>query len=159
MLLVSGRILFKDLFTLHNNNLKQQYFLGKGTVKVQFHLGFHDSGVKKRMDRQNEQERERTDNTGEEKKKEDADDKFNVHDGDTIPVAIQKKLYAVLDGLRLIDKAQQSYRIKEMKFRGIAVSINNRVFFWAIVQLLLMLGTGWWQMKSLKNFFVHKKLV
>lgn len=48
---------------------------------------------------------------------------------------------------------------REERFRQTSESTNQRVLWWSIAQTVILLVTGFWQMKHLKSFFEAKKLV
>jgi len=57
-------------------------------------------------------------------------------------------------------RAEQNYqRNREITFRDTSESTNARVMWWSIIQTIILVGTGLWQITHLKNFFKTKKLV
>ncbi|KAM3866767.1 transmembrane emp24 domain-containing protein 9 isoform 3-T3 [Diretmus argenteus] len=48
---------------------------------------------------------------------------------------------------------------REERFRQTSESTNQRVLWWSIVQTLILVAIGFWQMRHLKSFFEAKKLV
>lgn len=48
---------------------------------------------------------------------------------------------------------------REERFRQTSESTNRRVLWWSILQTLILVATGIWQMQHLKSFFKAKKLV
>ncbi|XP_040478507.1 transmembrane emp24 domain-containing protein 9-like isoform X2 [Ursus maritimus] len=48
---------------------------------------------------------------------------------------------------------------REERFRQTSESTNQRVLWWSILQTLILVATGVWQMQHLKSFFKAKKLV
>ena len=52
-----------------------------------------------------------------------------------------------------------SFQFREERFRQTSESTNQRVLWWALGQTLILLVTGFWQMRHLKGFFEAKKLV
>lgn len=48
---------------------------------------------------------------------------------------------------------------REERFRQTSESTNQRVLGWSILQTLILLAIGIWQMQHLKGFFKAKKLV
>jgi hypothetical protein len=57
-------------------------------------------------------------------------------------------------------RAEQNYqRNREISFRNTSESTNSRVMWWAVIQTVILVGTGLWQITHLKNFFKAKKLV
>ena len=55
---------------------------------------------------------------------------------------------------------EQSYqRYREERFRATSESTNQRVLWWSLAQLLILVVAGFWQMRHLKSFFEAKKLV
>ena len=56
-------------------------------------------------------------------------------------------------------KEQNYQRYREERFRATSESTNQRVLWWSIAQLLILVIAGFWQMRHLKGFFEAKKLV
>ncbi|KAM5217616.1 transmembrane emp24 domain-containing protein 9-like isoform 2-T2 [Hipposideros larvatus] len=48
---------------------------------------------------------------------------------------------------------------REERFRLTSESTNRRVLWWSVLQTLILVATGIWQMRHLKSFFKAKKLV
>ncbi|GAM29046.1 hypothetical protein SAMD00019534_122220, partial [Acytostelium subglobosum LB1] len=63
------------------------------------------------------------------------------------------------DRVTQIRKEQSYQKAREMTFRNTSESTNNRVTWWAVLQLVVLVLTGLWQMRHLKSFFRAKKLV
>ena len=61
-----------------------------------------------------------------------------------------------LEGIHL---EQETLRIKEAEFRDSSELTNGRVVRWTIIQLLVLFGTCFYQLKHLKSFFVKQKIV
>uniref|UniRef100_A0AAQ4PPQ0 GOLD domain-containing protein n=1 Tax=Gasterosteus aculeatus aculeatus TaxID=481459 RepID=A0AAQ4PPQ0_GASAC len=62
--------------------------------------------------------------------------------------------------LRVRQLVEQNYqRYREERFRLTSESTNQRVLWWSIVQTLILVAIGIWQMRHLKSFFEAKKLV
>lgn len=51
------------------------------------------------------------------------------------------------------------FQYREERFRQTSESTNQRVLWWSIVQTLILVAIGFWQMRHLKSFFEAKKLV
>ena len=51
------------------------------------------------------------------------------------------------------------FQYREERFRQTSESTNQRVLWWSIAQTVILLITGFWQMRHLKSFFEAKKLV
>lgn len=51
------------------------------------------------------------------------------------------------------------FKFREERFRATSESTNQRVFWWSIAQLTILVCTGLWQMRHLRKFFEAKKLV
>jgi len=56
-------------------------------------------------------------------------------------------------------KEQNYQRYREERFRATSDSTNQRVLWWSLAQLLILVIAGFWQMRHLKRFFETKKLV
>ncbi|XP_052098272.1 transmembrane emp24 domain-containing protein eca-like isoform X1 [Mytilus californianus] len=72
---------------------------------------------------------------------------------------LQLRIRQLLDQVEQITKEQNYQRYREERFRQTSESTNQRVLWWSIAQTLILLVTGFWQMKHLKSFFEAKKLV
>lgn len=72
---------------------------------------------------------------------------------------LQLRMRQLLDQVDQISKEQAYQRYREEKFRATSESTNQRVLWWAVIQTLVLLVTGFWQMRHLKGFFEAKKLV
>uniref|UniRef100_G1SWP8 GOLD domain-containing protein n=1 Tax=Oryctolagus cuniculus TaxID=9986 RepID=G1SWP8_RABIT len=58
-----------------------------------------------------------------------------------------------------IQKEQEYQRWREERFRQTSESTNQRVLWWSILQTLILVAVGVWQMQHLRSFFEAKKLV
>jgi hypothetical protein len=56
-------------------------------------------------------------------------------------------------------KEQNYQRYREERFRTTSESTNQRVLWWSLAQLIVLVIAGFWQMRHLKGFFEAKKLV
>ncbi|XP_050396748.1 transmembrane emp24 domain-containing protein eca isoform X2 [Patella vulgata] len=72
---------------------------------------------------------------------------------------LQLRVRQLLDQVEQITKEQNYQRYREERFRQTSESTNQRVLWWSIVQTVILLVTGFWQMRHLKSFFEAKKLV
>lgn len=72
---------------------------------------------------------------------------------------LQLRVRQLLDQVEQISKEQNYQRYREERFRVTSESTNQRVFWWSIAQLSILVITGMWQMRHLKKFFEAKKLV
>jgi hypothetical protein len=72
---------------------------------------------------------------------------------------LQLRVRQLLDQVDQISKEQNYQRYREERFRETSESTNQRVLWWAIAQTLLLVVTGFWQMRHLRGFFEAKKLV
>jgi hypothetical protein len=72
---------------------------------------------------------------------------------------LQLRVRQLLDQVEQISKEQNYQRYREERFRETSESTNQRVLYWALAQTLILLVTGFWQMRHLKGFFEAKKLV
>jgi hypothetical protein len=72
---------------------------------------------------------------------------------------LQLRMRQLLDQIDQITKEQSYQRYREERFRSTSESTNQRVLWWALLQTLVLLTTGLWQMRHLKGFFEAKKLV
>uniref|UniRef100_V9KCZ6 Transmembrane emp24 domain-containing protein 9-like protein n=2 Tax=Callorhinchus milii TaxID=7868 RepID=V9KCZ6_CALMI len=72
---------------------------------------------------------------------------------------LQLRVRQLIEQAEQIQKEQNYQRYREERFRGTSESTNQRVLWWSIVQTLILILTGIWQMRHLKSFFEAKKLV
>ncbi|KAM9982748.1 hypothetical protein ACTFIZ_007276 [Dictyostelium cf. discoideum] len=72
---------------------------------------------------------------------------------------IEISLRRLNDRVNQIRKEQSYQKGREIVFRNTSESTNARVMWWSIIQLVVLVLTGVWQMKHLKSFFKAKKLV
>ncbi|EGG17311.1 emp24/gp25L/p24 family protein [Cavenderia fasciculata] len=63
------------------------------------------------------------------------------------------------DRVTQIRKEQSYQKGREVVFRNTSESTNSRVMWWSVLQLIILVLTGMWQMRHLKSFFKAKKLV
>ncbi|CDI97303.1 transmembrane emp24 domain containing protein [Echinococcus multilocularis] len=72
---------------------------------------------------------------------------------------IELHIRQLLEQVVTLAKDQDFQRAREEYFRRLSESINNRVTWWSIAQVLLLFLTGFFQMRNLRSFFLAKKLV
>ncbi|XP_022185430.1 transmembrane emp24 domain-containing protein eca isoform X1 [Nilaparvata lugens] len=72
---------------------------------------------------------------------------------------LQLRVRQLLDQVEQISKEQNYQRYREERFRSTSESTNQRVFWWSLTQLVVLVCMGLWQMRHLKSFFEAKKLV
>jgi len=72
---------------------------------------------------------------------------------------LQLRIRQLLDQVEQITKEQNYQRYREERFRQTSESTSQRVLWWSIAQTVILLLTGFWQMRHLKGFFEAKKLV
>ena len=63
------------------------------------------------------------------------------------------------DRVKEIRKEQAYMKFREMAARNTSESTNARVMWWSLIETILLIGSGLWQINYLKNFFKQKKLV
>jgi len=73
--------------------------------------------------------------------------------------ALDVSVRRLIDRLRDLRAEQNYQRNREATFRNTSESTNSRVVWWSVIQTLILVGTGMWQITHLKNFFKAKKLV
>ncbi|XP_010844944.1 PREDICTED: transmembrane emp24 domain-containing protein 9-like [Bison bison bison] len=69
------------------------------------------------------------------------------------------RIQQLVEQVEKIQKEQEYQRRREEHFRQTSESTNQRVLWWSILQTLILVATGIWQMQHLKSFFKAKKLV
>ncbi|XP_072804300.1 transmembrane emp24 domain-containing protein 9-like [Vicugna pacos] len=72
---------------------------------------------------------------------------------------LQLCIQQLVEQVEKIQKEQEHQRWREERFRQTSESTNQRVLWWSILQTLILVATGVWQMLHLKSFFKAKKLV
>jgi len=72
---------------------------------------------------------------------------------------LQLRVRQLLDQVQQIQKEQNYQRYREEKFRMTSETTNQRVLRWSVIQTVVLVAAGVWQMKHLKGFFEAKKLV
>ncbi|CAB1413381.1 unnamed protein product [Pleuronectes platessa] len=72
---------------------------------------------------------------------------------------LQLRVRQLVEQVDQIQKEQNYQRYREERFRLTSESTNQRVLWWSIVQTLILVAIGIWQMRHLKSFFEAKKLV
>ncbi|NWI52117.1 TMD11 protein, partial [Calyptomena viridis] len=69
------------------------------------------------------------------------------------------RLEHLIEQMHHVSKEQDYEREREEKFRKTSEETNSNILWWAIVQTLILISVGIWQTKSLRDFFIAKKLV
>lgn len=69
------------------------------------------------------------------------------------------KTNELIKKLNNIKREQSLLRLKEATFRDVSENVNSSTTKWTIIQLIVLIGTGVWQLSYLKNFFVKQKVV
>ncbi|NXL88812.1 TMD11 protein, partial [Alectura lathami] len=72
---------------------------------------------------------------------------------------VNLRLEYLLEQIHHISKEQNYEREREEKFRKTSEETNSNILWWAVVQTLILTSIGIWQIKSLRDFFIAKKLV
>ncbi|KAG2455280.1 TMED9 protein, partial [Polypterus senegalus] len=72
---------------------------------------------------------------------------------------LQLRVRQLIEQVEQIQKEQNYQRYREERFRQTSESTNQRVLWWSIIQTLILVAIGFWQMRHLKSFFEAKKLV
>ncbi|KAI9202981.1 emp24/gp25L/p24 family/GOLD-domain-containing protein [Polychytrium aggregatum] len=73
--------------------------------------------------------------------------------------ALTVRLREMNNRISNIRREQQYQRDREVEFRQLSEKVKGRVFYWTVVQLIVLGLTCAWQLTHLKKFFVSKKLV
>ncbi|XP_058533255.1 transmembrane emp24 domain-containing protein 9-like [Ochotona princeps] len=94
------------------------------------------------------------------------DMQLGEHTNDYVEFATKDKLSQLhlrvrqlVEQVAQIQKEQEYQRWREERFRQTSESTNQRVLWWSILQTLILVAVGVWQMRHLKSFFEAKKLV
>lgn len=72
---------------------------------------------------------------------------------------LQEIVNGVNDRLGDIVKMQEYSREKEAEFKDESEEINSRIMYFTIFQTLIIAGSGAWQIWSLRNFFISRKIL
>ncbi|NWT85709.1 TMD11 protein, partial [Lanius ludovicianus] len=72
---------------------------------------------------------------------------------------VNVRLEHLIEQIHHVTKEQDYEREREEKFRKTSEETNSNILWWAIVQTLILISVGIWQIKSLRDFFISKKLV
>ncbi|KAM7230009.1 hypothetical protein CapIbe_018726 [Capra ibex] len=89
---------------------------------------------------------------------EHANDYAEIAAKDTLS-ELQLRVRQLVEQVEQIQKEQNYQRWREERFRQTSESTNQRVLWWSILQTLILVAIGVWQMRHLKSFFEAKKLV
>ena len=72
---------------------------------------------------------------------------------------LQLRIRQLQDQVEQITKDLSYQRYREEKFRAVSENTSQRVFWWSLFQVAVVLGLAVWQCTHLKRFFEAKKLV
>ncbi|NXR84393.1 TMD11 protein, partial [Pycnonotus jocosus] len=72
---------------------------------------------------------------------------------------VSVRLEHLIEQIYHVTREQDYEREREEKFRKTSEETNSNILWWAIVQTLILISIGIWQIKSLRDFFISKKLV
>ncbi|NXR57087.1 TMD11 protein, partial [Hippolais icterina] len=72
---------------------------------------------------------------------------------------VNVRLEHLIEQIHHVTREQDYEREREEKFRKTSEETNSNILWWAIVQTLILISVGIWQIKSLRDFFIAKKLV
>ncbi|XP_065592243.1 transmembrane emp24 domain-containing protein 11-like [Cyrtonyx montezumae] len=72
---------------------------------------------------------------------------------------VNVRIEHLLEQIHHISKEQNYEREREEKFRKTSEQTNSNILWWAVIQTLILVSIGIWQIKSLRDFFIAKKLV
>ncbi|XP_072353653.1 transmembrane emp24 domain-containing protein 11-like isoform X1 [Scyliorhinus torazame] len=72
---------------------------------------------------------------------------------------VKARILYLVNQMQYISKQQNYQRSREEEFREMSEETNSNVLWWAIIQTIIFLSMGAWQMRHMKNFLIAKKLV
>ncbi|XP_078054621.1 transmembrane emp24 domain-containing protein 11-like [Mustelus asterias] len=72
---------------------------------------------------------------------------------------VKERVLHLLNQMQYISKQQDYQRSREEEFRQMSEDTNSNILWWAIIQTVILLSMGTWQMMQMKNFLITKKLV
>ncbi|XP_062045889.1 transmembrane emp24 domain-containing protein 9-like [Lepus europaeus] len=94
------------------------------------------------------------------------DMQLGEHTDDDVEFATKDKLSQLhlrvrqlVEQVAQIQKEQEYQRWREERFLQTSESTNQQLLWWSILQTLILVAVGVWQMRHLKSFFEAKKLV
>ncbi|GAB5355547.1 hypothetical protein AAMO2058_000214600 [Amorphochlora amoebiformis] len=71
--------------------------------------------------------------------------------------AIELEVRKLVDLVRDIRSQQQYLREREVSFRDVSDSTNSSVLYWSLLQFVVLIASGVWQVYQLKTIFNSKK--
>ncbi|XP_041127785.1 transmembrane emp24 domain-containing protein 11 [Polyodon spathula] len=72
---------------------------------------------------------------------------------------VKYTMIQLIEQVKYISSQQNYQREREENFRQTSQDTNSSVFWWALVQTIMLITVGIWQMKQMKDFLIEKKLV
>jgi len=72
---------------------------------------------------------------------------------------IQIKVRRLLDRADDVRKELDYQKHREQEFRETSESTNTRTTWWSVIQIAIVVGTAYTQMRNLRSFFIKKKIV
>ena len=72
---------------------------------------------------------------------------------------LEEIVKSAIDRLDEVIKQQEYSREKEAGFKDESEEINSRIIFFTVLQTLIILVSGLWQILSLRKFFIARKLI
>ncbi|PKK31110.1 transmembrane emp24 domain-containing protein 11 [Columba livia] len=72
---------------------------------------------------------------------------------------VNMRLEHLIEQIHHVSKEQNYEREREEKFQKTSEETNSNILWWAIVQTIILISVGIWQIKSLRDFLISKKLV
>ncbi|BEJ11987.1 hypothetical protein CspHIS471_0204470 [Cutaneotrichosporon sp. HIS471] len=89
---------------------------------------------------------------------------FNVHglmhiDDEEQMAPVEREIRNLASGLQMVKDEQSYLVVRERVHRDTCESTNSRVKWWAIVQIILLLGVCGWNVHYLKSWFEVKRVL
>ncbi|KAL1140177.1 hypothetical protein AAG570_000109 [Ranatra chinensis] len=75
----------------------------------------------------------------------------------TVMTQMETSAEKIHKSLRNVDDYQTHYKLREAQGRKRAEDLNERVFWWSLVESIFVVGVGFGQIFILKNFFSEKR--
>jgi len=72
---------------------------------------------------------------------------------------VQIKVRRLLDRAEDVRRELDYQKHRELEFRETSESTNTRATWWSVIQICIVVGTAYYQMRNLKSFFIKKKIV
>merc|ERR1711990_959798 len=73
--------------------------------------------------------------------------------------SLEFEVHQINDLLNTITSYQDYAQTRDTGYRKMAKALNGAIWYWGIWQIFVLVALGLFQIKSMKNFFLAKKIV